>query len=41
MNKYTDKQKQEIIEQYTNGESVSSFVTDSLKPRSTIYSWIK
>lgn len=39
--KYTDKQKQEIIEQYANGESVSDIVSNSQIPRSTIYSWIK
>lgn len=39
--KYTDEQKQEIIERYANGESVSDIVTASQIPRSTIYSWIK
>lgn len=41
MNKYTDEQKQEVIERYANGESIASIVTDSQIPRSTIYSWIK
>lgn len=41
MNKYTDKQKQNVIERYANGESVSDIVTASQIPRSTIYSWIK
>ena len=41
MNKCSDKQKQDIIEQYANGESVSDIVTNSQIPRSTIYSWIK
>lgn len=41
MNKYTDEQKQDIINRYTNGESVSNIVVDSQIPRSTIYSWIK
>lgn len=41
MNKYSDEQKQEIIERYTNGKSVSDIVADFQIPRSTIYSWIK
>lgn len=41
MNKYSDKQKQDIINRYTNGESVASIVAVSQIPRSTIYSWIK
>lgn len=41
MNKYTDEQKQEVIEWYVNGESVSNIIADSKAPRSTIYSWIK
>lgn len=41
MNKYTDEQKQEVIERYANGESVSDIVIDFQIPRSTIYSWIK
>ncbi|MCM1284944.1 MAG: helix-turn-helix domain containing protein [Acetobacter sp.] len=41
MNKYTDKQKQDVITHYANGESVARIVTDSQIPRSTIYSWIK
>lgn len=40
MNKYSDEQKQEVIEQYANGESVSDIVADFQIPRSTIYSWI-
>jgi len=38
MNKYTNEQKQEVIERYANGESVSDIVVDSQIPRSTIYS---
>lgn len=41
MNKYTDKQKQGVIERYANGESVSDIVSNCQIPRSTIYSWIK
>lgn len=41
MNKYTDEQKQEVIERYANGESVLDIVAYSQIPRSTIYSWIK
>ena len=41
MNKYTDKQKQDIINRYMNGESVTDIVADSQVPRSTIYAWIK
>ena len=41
MNKYTDEQKQDIINHYVNGESVLDIVTASQIPRSTIYSWIK
>ena len=40
MNKYSDEQKQEVIEQYANEESVSDIVADFQIPRSTIYSWI-
>lgn len=39
--KYTYKQKQDIINRYTNGESVLDIVAYSQIPRSTIYSWIK
>lgn len=39
--KYTYEQKQEVIEQYANGESVLDIATTSQIPRSTIYSWIK
>ena len=41
MNKYTDEQKQNIINRYANGESVGNIVVDSQIPRSTVYSWIK
>ena len=41
MNKYTDEQKQDIINRYTNGESVLDIAADSQVPRSTIYAWIK
>lgn len=41
MHKYTSEQKQDIINRYTNGESVANIVGDSKIPRSTIYSWIK
>lgn len=41
MNKYTDEQKQDIINRYVNGESVLDIATASQIPRSTIYSWIK
>ena len=41
MNKYTNEQKQDIINRYANGESVSDIVTETQIPRSTIYSWIK
>ena len=41
MNKYTDEQKQDVIERYTNGEAVSNLVDNFQVPRSTIYSWIK
>ncbi len=41
MNKYTDEQKQSVIERYANGESIENIVTASQIPRSTIYSWIK
>lgn len=41
MNKYTDEQKQNVIERYADGESVLDIVADSQGPRSTIYSWIK
>ena len=40
MNKYSDEQKQEVIEQYANEESVSDIVADFQIHRSTIYSWI-
>lgn len=36
--KYTIEQKQEVIEQYANRESVLNIAQI---PRSTIYSWIK
>lgn len=41
MNKYTYGQRQNILNRYTNGESVSDIVANSQIPRSTIYSWIK
>lgn len=41
MNKYTNEQKQDIIDCYTNGKSVSDIVAETQIPRSTIYSWIK
>lgn len=41
MKKYTDKQKQDAINRYANGETVSHIVADVQIPRSTIYSWIK
>ncbi len=41
MNKYTDEQKQDIIDCYKNGKSVSDIVAKTQIPRSTIYSWIK
>lgn len=41
MNKHTDEQKQNVIEHYANGESVSDIFTASQIPRCTIYSWIK
>lgn len=41
MKKYTDKQKQDAINRYANGEAVSHIVADVQIPRSTIYSWIK
>lgn len=41
MKKYTDKQKQDAINRYANGEAVSNIVADVQIPRSTIYSWIK
>lgn len=41
MKKYTDKQKQDVINRYANGEAVSHIVADVQIPRSTIYSWIK
>lgn len=39
--KYSDSEKQQIIDSFRGGESVAvlSFVTAT--PRSTIYSWIK
>ena len=41
MSKYTDEQKQALIERYANGEAVLDIVAESQVPRSTIYSWIK
>lgn len=41
MKKYTNEQKQSVINRYTHGETVANIVADSQIPRSTIYSWIK
>ena len=40
MNKYTDAQKQDIINRYVTRESVTNIVADSQIPPSTVYSWI-
>lgn len=40
-NKYTEAQKQSVLELFANGKSVSEIVTSAGIPRSTIYSWIK
>ena len=40
-NKYTEAQKQSVLELFVNGKSVSEIVTSAGIPRSTIYSWIK
>ena len=39
--KYSVFEKQAAVERYRKGESVSSIVSDTGIPRSTIYSWIK
>ncbi|WP_310604901.1 IS3 family transposase [Anaerosporobacter sp.] len=39
--KYTESEKQTIIDRYSSGESVSKISTDAEIPRSTLYAWIK
>ena len=39
--KYTEIEKQTVLEQFSNGESVASIVASTGIPRSTIYAWIK
>lgn len=39
--KYTDDQKQSIIDQFERGESVVSLISATGIPRSTIYAWLK
>lgn len=39
--KYSDAEKQKIVDRYQNGESIISLVNDTGIPRSTIYTWIK
>lgn len=39
--KYTDDQKQSIIDQFARGESVVSLISATGIPRSTIYAWLK
>ncbi len=40
-NKYTESQKQSVIELFASGKTVSTIVASTGIPRSTIYSWIK
>ncbi len=40
-NKYTEAQKQSVLELFANGEAVSAIVSTTGIPRSTLYSWIK
>ncbi len=40
-NKYTEAQKQSVLELFANGKSVSTIVDSIGIPRSTIYAWIK
>ncbi len=40
-NKYTEAQKQSVLELFVNGKSVSTIVDSIGIPRSTIYTWIK
>ncbi len=39
--KYSNKEKQAIIEKYKSGISVATLVAETCIPRSTIYAWIK
>ncbi len=39
--KYSNKEKQAIIEKYKSGISVASLMIETNIPRSTIYAWIK
>lgn len=39
--KYTDEQKQNVVNHYADRESISDIVTDSQVPRSKTYFWIK
>jgi len=38
---YSPQEKEVVVERYINGESVSSIITQSGVPRSTVYVWIK
>lgn len=39
--KYSNAEKQKIINRYQSGSSVASLINDTEIPRSTIYAWIK
>lgn len=39
--KYTEKQKQAVINQFTDGMSVVAIVSNTGIPRSSVYAWIK
>lgn len=39
--KFTQEQKQALIQRYLSGESVKSITDDTAIARSTLYSWIK
>ena len=39
--KYTEEQKQAVINQFTDGMSVVAIVSNTGIPRSTVYAWIK
>jgi len=41
IHKYTESEKQILIERYLSGESVLSILEETAIPRSTLYSWIK
>ena len=40
-NKYSNSEKQSVVDQYFSGASVSAITADTGIPRSTVYAWIK